>query len=172
MKKIVYEKYKFRKYENRYKRQFLSEKAKLKRIFPSAPIEHIGSTAVPGLGGKGIIDINLGTTKKEVKRAIIKLNSKGYLFSKTGGDGKERWLFKKDYKYRGEIRRVHVHLIIVNSESWKKCIFFREYMLKNKSALKKYAELKKRAVSLGMKGDEYRDYKRKFIESIVKKSER
>ena len=50
------EKYKFRKYDPKFGELFKREKAKLKKIIPGIKIEHIGSTAVPSLGGKGIID--------------------------------------------------------------------------------------------------------------------
>ena len=50
---------------------FIDECSKeLKKIFPRVKIEHVGSTSIPGLGGKGIIDIAIkiiGKVCKEIK---------------------------------------------------------------------------------------------------------
>ena len=61
--------YKDRKYEivpynPDWVTQFEEYKSKIRNIFKDASIEHIGSTAVPGLGGKGIIDIMVGFKSK------------------------------------------------------------------------------------------------------------
>ena len=51
------EKYSFNEYSAKYKKQFYIEKLKLKKIIPKTKIEHVGSSSVRGLGGKGIIDL-------------------------------------------------------------------------------------------------------------------
>ena len=52
------EKYKFRKYDENFSLLYKRELARLKRLLPRhANIEHIGSTAVKGLKGKGLIEI-------------------------------------------------------------------------------------------------------------------
>jgi len=165
-KEIVYEKYKFRKYDSNYKRLFFVEKAKLKKIFPTSTIEHIGSTAVLGLGGKGIIDINLGIKKRDVKKSIARLKNNKYIFVESAGDGKERWFFKRDYVYNDKIRRVHVHLTLIDSHTWKKCLKFRDHLRSSKNAREKYTNLKKKAILLEKTGKAYRNYKKKFIENI------
>lgn len=63
-KKDELRKYVFRRYNSKYELLFNKEKAKLKKILPKAKIEHVGSTAVKGLGGKGIIDISIIVPKK------------------------------------------------------------------------------------------------------------
>jgi len=68
-------KYSFNKYSRKYKQFFNREKIKLKKIFPKAEIEHIGSTAVFGLGGKGIIDIAISVPKNQIQKAIKKLQN-------------------------------------------------------------------------------------------------
>ena len=49
--------YVFRGYSKRFLVLFAYEKKKLRQILPSALIEHFGSSAVPNLGGKGIVDV-------------------------------------------------------------------------------------------------------------------
>lgn len=53
---MTYQKYKFRKYDPKYPLLYKRERMKLRRILGKSPkIEHVGSTAVPGLGGKGLL---------------------------------------------------------------------------------------------------------------------
>ena len=72
-------KYIFKRYDPKYKDFFNSEKRKLLKVIGLIKIEHAGSTAVPGLGGKGIIDIAIGTAKSKIatilkRKAIPKIS--------------------------------------------------------------------------------------------------
>src|SRR3989344_2814880 len=73
MTTINKDKYKFEKYNPIYKILFQKEKAKLIKIFPKSQIEHVGSTSVPDLGGKGIIDIAISAPKNQINNSIKKL---------------------------------------------------------------------------------------------------
>ena len=76
IKKMNFKKYKFREYNEKYPMLFKKEKSKLKKIFPkNAVIEHIGSTAIPNLGGKGVIDLYVTVKNKEIKNTKKKLIS-------------------------------------------------------------------------------------------------
>ena len=123
------------------------------------------------MGGKGIIDINLGVIKSKIKSAIKKLIKNKYSFFEDGGDKKERWFFERDFVHKGKIYRVHVHLTILNSYTWKKCILFREVLKNSKELREKYSKIKKEAISKKLRNDAYRDYKKKFIESIEKRGD-
>lgn len=61
--------YVFRKYIPEYRAFYASEKKKIiKALGPTTKIEHVGSTAVPDLGGKGILDIVVGIPKSKKRR--------------------------------------------------------------------------------------------------------
>ena len=159
-------KYKFRKYSKNYLKLFEKEKAKLEKIVPNAKIEHVGSTAVEGLGGKGIIDILVSVPKKDlehVKKTLIKLN----YYTLSRNLHKDRISFYKDSKILKK-RRVHIHLIFKNSKIEKQAIKFRNLLRKNKKLRDKYSLLKQEAIKLGKKRKDYRDFKYKFIEETVK----
>ena len=53
-------KYSFNRHSGKYFEIFRKEKARLKKIFPNASIEHMGSSAVKGLGGKKIVQLFVG----------------------------------------------------------------------------------------------------------------
>ncbi len=163
------EKYTFKPYKKNFPKLYQREKVKLKKILTKdTKIEHIGSTAVPKLKGKGIIDIIISINKKNIKKIKDKLQKAGYEFKPKAGD-KNRFFFEKDYKHKGKIRRVHLQLTHHNSYVWRRSIAVRDYLRKNPKQSKRYAEIKKKAVKKG-KGKAYRKYKKSFLDKLEKKA--
>ena len=161
-------KYSFRKYKFWYNYLFNKEKSRLQKIFPSAKIEHIGSTSVPRLGGKGIIDIMLGLDKKTWEGARSTLLKKDYLEMENTSD-ESRIGLKKDYGWGPFKRRVHIHLTFINSIHWKETLNFKKRLLQNKDLCSQYEKIKKEAVRMAKgNGDIYRKYKSKFIKKYSK----
>ncbi len=162
------EKYKFREYDKKFQELFKREKTKLRKIMPNSQIEHIGSTAVKGLGGKGIIDILIAVPNEQINKVKNKLIKNKYKFGLTAGD-KNRLFFEKDYKYNGGIRRVHIQLTSNNSNVWKKSIYFRDYLIKNKKEAKRYETMKLNAAKICEgEGKIYKEYKEKFFKELDK----
>jgi GrpB-like predicted nucleotidyltransferase (UPF0157 family) len=179
------EKYKFRKYDSKYVNLFNLEKERLFEIVklfdPNVKVEHIGSTAVPGLGGKGIVDVFVGISKNvfndkikfdNIKQALI---DNDYDFREKASFP-ERLFFRKDYTYEnlsGNIEtkgRVHVHLVEFGVDEWNNVIRFRDVLRGNKSVLEQYVKIKQEAVKYAQgEGEKYREYKKGFIEEIKKK---
>lgn len=160
-------KYKFVNYNKKYPCLFDKEKIKLKEILPDSEIEHIGSTAVNGLGGKGIIDILICVSKNNISSAKDKLINYNYKFNLTGGD-KGRLFFYRDYGFFKK-RRVHLHLSYFNSKISKEDILFRDKLKESLNLREEYSELKRKAILLGKEKKEYRDFKNKFIKNVVKR---
>jgi len=163
-------KYVFKKYNDNYPKLFLKEKERLKRILPSSSkIEHIGSTAVPGLGGKGIIDIMVGfKSKKEMKKYVELMEQNKYEIM-PGFKPFGRISFKKICGFLFWKRRVHVHFAIFDGKLWKRNIKFRDNLMKKTLLVKKYEQIKKDAVKYARgEGKKYREYKEKFIKELTK----
>lgn len=142
-------KYIFKPYLPVFSKLFVNEK---KRIISAidlseAPIvEHVGSTAVPNLGGKGIIDISINADKKDFDYVARTLRSLGYEY-RPDWSTNDRWYFKTELPDEIEgMRRYHVHLITKDSNEWDNFIKFRDYLRKHPEAVKEYSELKKNAV--------------------------
>lgn len=165
---VKYRKYSFRKYKDNYNQLFKKEKYKLKKIFPIAEIEHIGSSAVPSLGGKGILDIAISVSKKAIPNAIKKLQGNGFEYKPFAGD-KDRRFLQKIIKYVGGERRVHIQLTYKNSKTWKSMVALREYLTKHKEVAKEYARVKREAVKHAKgEGKKYMEYKKSFLQKIEK----
>lgn len=157
-------KYVFRAYDPAFPDLFEKEKERIKKILDEGDlIEHIGSTSVPGLGGKGIIDICVATKKIFLKTLSKKLQAIGYEFGPLGGS-KERLFHQRSRKY-------HVHVVFTESWEWNNVIKFRDYLRSHPEEMKRYAKIKKLAAEKANENREvYMRIKSPFIEEMVKKA--
>jgi GrpB-like predicted nucleotidyltransferase (UPF0157 family) len=165
---MSYNKYKFRRYNKNFPKLYQKEKKKLQSFLPrEVIIEHIGSTSVSGLGGKGVIDIMIGA-KKNIEIIKDKLIEENYIFKPAAGE-KNRLFLEKDYRINGKIQRVHIQLTKYKSKIWNDCIKVRNLLKINKKLAEKYSKIKREAVRFS-KGDgkKYREYKNKFLKDLIK----
>lgn len=165
------EKYKFRKYNEHFPLLYKKEWAKLKKILPRyAKIEHVGSSAVTGLGGKGLIDIVIGVPKKRINFSKNLLENGGYEFRPDAGD-KERMFFRRDYISKGKQRRVHLHLTFYNSKDLTEMVAFRDHLRANSDEARKYEELKRKALKKAKgNGKIYVKLKTPYLKRLTKKA--
>jgi GrpB-like predicted nucleotidyltransferase (UPF0157 family) len=110
-------------------------------------IEHFGSTAVPGLAAKPIIDILVEVASLEETRRRIAplLEAQGYdyFWRPSWGDSTPpfyAWFIKRD---ETGTRTHHIHMVEAHFEHWDR-LLFRDYLLQHPDIAHEYAELKKR----------------------------
>jgi GrpB-like predicted nucleotidyltransferase (UPF0157 family) len=128
-------------------------------------IQHVGSTAVPGLEAKPIIDIAVAVQRLEdVEKCIEPLECLGYEYRADEGHPR-RFVFAKGDPSR---RTHYVHMVEWNSDSWKRLLRFRDYLCQHKEAAREYANLKRELArkSQGNR-DLYTPGKAEFIESVL-----
>lgn len=102
-------------------------------------IHHVGSTAVPELGGKGIIDIMLAINKwREAKEMTQKLKSIGF----THIHPKEQSRIFVSNKKQSGFADVHLHIVKKGSNVYKDLLFFRDYLRKHPKEVEKLYKLK------------------------------
>lgn len=162
-----YDRYIFKPYNKKSPSLFEKEKAKLRKILGDKDeIHHVGSTAVPGLGGKGIIDIAVAIPKSKMKTIMNKLIKSGFEYSPRPLDEERKFLKKKTKN-----PSVHIHLTWKNSKILKSFLAFRDYLRHNKEARETYSKLKKKAVIHAKgEGEKYREYKNNFLRETVRKA--
>lgn len=163
------EKYKFKKYNKLYPLLFNKEKQKIKKILPKGTlIEHVGSSAVPELGGKGIIDIAIKTPRDKINAFVKKLKNLGY--NEAHQRDNRRVFLQKIIKKNGKERRVHIHLTL-NNKFFNSFIVVRDYLVNHDKERKEYAKIKKEASKYAKgEGKKYREYKHLFIEKLQKRA--
>jgi GrpB-like predicted nucleotidyltransferase (UPF0157 family) len=158
-------KYSFHPYHKYYQSRAQTEIIFLKKKFPFATIEHFGSTAVPGLGGKGIIDISMSVKKSYFKSTQEQLSKIDYIFSLTGGVINERHFFRKLIKYSdGHKQFFHLHLTKKDNINMRECLMFRDFLRQNPELAQKYSDIKKMAVVEAKKYYRKVDKKKAYME--------
>jgi GrpB-like predicted nucleotidyltransferase (UPF0157 family) len=134
-------------------------------------IEHFGSTAVPGLAAKPIIDIliavgSLARAKDTLVRPIATL---GYLYWPENPKP-DRMFFVKGMPPYGERRTHHVHITEPDGEMWRRRLPFRDYLLAHRDEARRYEALKyDLAARFPGDRDGYTDAKTEFVEEIYRK---
>jgi GrpB-like predicted nucleotidyltransferase (UPF0157 family) len=128
-------------------------------------IEHVGSTAVPGLGAKPVIDVLIGVPILiEVERRIPALEAAGYEYVQEY----EQQLPDRRYfrKPRFGARAFHVHCVVTGSDFWIRHLAFRDYLRAHPESAAAYYELK-RDLARRVSKQEYTAAKSLFIETIL-----
>jgi len=128
------------------------------------PIEHIGSTAIPGLAAKPVIDIMAGVrTLEESRPAIATATELGYCYAPYRAE-LEHWFCKPSPAFRTH----HLHLIPVGSTQWRRPIAFRDYLRAHADVAGEYEALKRRlAREHRLDRELYTQAKRPFIDRIT-----
>jgi GrpB-like predicted nucleotidyltransferase (UPF0157 family) len=119
-----------------------AERARLAAIFgPSATmIEHIGSTAVPGLPAKPTIDIALGFDDlADFRRRREQTRHFGYEYRPAAPFPDGHPFFRK--VSNGE-RTHHLHVYRLPSADLDRCLALRDYLRRNPEAARRYADTK------------------------------
>lgn len=155
---------------------FAAEVARLKRHFPAGVVrrvEHIGSTAVPGLAAKPVIDILVGVGDVEFVREEIapRMESAGYDFfwRPTRGDDTGpfySWFIGRDER-GGRISHLHV-AGMEDVEQWDR-VRFRDYLRAHPQVASQYADLKRDlAHRFGGDRESYTEQKTAFIVRVTR----
>jgi GrpB-like predicted nucleotidyltransferase (UPF0157 family) len=117
---------------------------------PGARAEHVGSSAVPGLAGKGTIDLLLPTPPEEVPAVTRDLLELGFqaqaiptAFPPT------RPMLQGVIRHGGTSFRVHVHVVPESSPELESIRGFRDALLADPALREEYAALKREIVAGG-----------------------
>lgn len=156
MKKYVY-----KPYDNQFPEFFRKEKERILAQIPFAlAIEHVGSTAIEDLGGKGIIDIAIAVEKKDLNLALKELEKLDYEFRPQFSTPERKYLITYLPDPIEGKRRYHIHLTHPQSKDWKDLIGFRDFLRSHPEEAARYAAIKKEAVEIAKEdGEAYRKMK-------------
>lgn len=103
-------------------------------------IEHIGSTAVPGLVAKPILDIAVGlSSDADPDQVIARLEPLGWAFRGDKGDPGLLFVLED----RPAHRVAHMHVVGYGDTRWRHYLLFRDRLRTDPAARTAYAELKR-----------------------------
>jgi GrpB-like predicted nucleotidyltransferase (UPF0157 family) len=127
-------------YSPEWARLFLEEERRLRALIGSyvIDIQHVGSTAIPGMIAKPIIDIAIAIARfEEGERCVEPIESLGYEYRGEHG------IPGRHYFVKGDPRTYHIHVLEHDSREWVKHIVFRDSLRQDRQAAKEYARLKR-----------------------------
>lgn len=155
-------------YDSTWPLEFLAEAQRIERACAGLPLrlEHIGSTAVPGLAAKPVIDMLAGRPGNVPgHRYVAAFRQLGYEHKGSYG------IPGRNYFRRGSPRTHHVHLVSWSSEFWHDHLLFRDYLRTHPDAAREYETVKRQLAALYLQDKErYADAKGPFIKSIVRRA--
>src|SRR5215510_9190129 len=132
----------------------------------AGPIEHIGSTAVPGLPAKPVIDI-MGAVRdlSSTKAAIEALMPLRYCYFDYKADVMHWFCKPSDLE-----RTHHLHLVPFGSQLWHERLAFRDCLRRDEKTRREYSELKMRlAAEFRDDREAYTETKTEFIQSVLRR---
>jgi GrpB-like predicted nucleotidyltransferase (UPF0157 family) len=136
---------------------------------PALRVEHIGSTSVPGCGGKGIVDLAVLYPEGLLARSKAVLDGLG--FQKQGGP--EPWPEERPMRvgcveHAGRLFRIHAHVIALKSQEHVELIWFREALRAEPSLQRRYEERKRAILQSGIRDSiEYCRAKGFFVTDVL-----
>jgi GrpB-like predicted nucleotidyltransferase (UPF0157 family) len=172
--RVLQERVEVVEYDPDWPRLFAEEKAHLRACLPASlirRIEHFGSTAVPGLAAKPIVDILVEVTDLgEARRTVVPiLEGQGYEYFWRPSFGDDippyyAWFIKRD---QAGNRTHHIHLIESHFGQWD-ALLFRDYLVEHPAVAAEYNRLKKE-LSAKHASDRvaYTDAKATFIQNVT-----
>jgi len=132
-------------------------------------IDHIGSTAVPGLDAKPIIDVQISVADLEPLDAYRpSIEGLGFVWRADNPDRTQRY-----FRERPGARRTHIHVRRFGSWSEQVALLFRDYMRAHPVDAGRYGELK-RGLAAAYRDDRlaYTESKSTFIWGIMAQADR
>jgi GrpB-like predicted nucleotidyltransferase (UPF0157 family) len=130
-------------YDDAWPKSYEAEKDRIANAIGEwlVDIQHVGSTSVPGLAAKPIIDIMPGVRSLDDDAQFIRrLEALGYEHLPVFEDD----IPERRYFRRGIPRLFHVHAVEVTSGFWRRHLAFRDYLRTHPETAAEYATLKRR----------------------------
>ena len=146
-----------------FREESASIDAMLRKHNVVAVLEHIGSTSVPGLAAKPILDTLVGVEGAvDFAPATTALGEAGYSYRGEQG------IPGRHFFRRGNPRQYHVHLVVRESDLWRDYLAFCDHLRTHSDRMMEYAALKYAlAARYPRDRESYIDGKAEFVRRIL-----
>ena len=138
---------------------------------PGVALEHVGSTAIQGCGGKGIIDLLAlypDGSLDETKRWLLSLglNRQGPEFSRPWPETRPMYLGSVPYLGRAFV--TYIHVVRKTADEVRRFRVFRDLLCGKPDLVAEYCALKRQILSIGVTDtDDYKVMKRPFMHKAL-----
>jgi len=137
-------------------------RGRLASLLPDAKIEHIGSTSIPDLPAKDVVDVLVGVNLHQWSTAMDLLNSDG--FDCEGHREGHVWFSLPNRKNR----EIVVHLVEIQGRQWLRRIVFRDILRRDIKARERYLSVKREAAARTKDWGAYTAHKADVVAAILK----
>lgn len=169
LQQAIHEPVRLADYDPTWPARFDAERSRLLERFPAdlLDVQHIGSTAIPGMPAKPIIDLMAGVASMAVADALFDpLLDFGYVtsveFNATLSD--RRWFMRHANGHRTH----HLHVVVHDGDLWRKRLAFRDSLRSDTALAERYAALKRELASCHREDREaYTQAKGEFVRSVI-----
>lgn len=159
-------------YDPEWPRLFNEEKTKIQGVLGAdvLGIEHIGSTAIPGMDAKPILDLMMAVPQIDRYDIYVEtLEKLGYQFRRDYRKEQEHVLLVKGPE---EKRTHYLKMTTLDSNFWREHILFRDYLIRHPERADIYRQLKYNLLEkYGGERSNYTDDKAPFIKETLKLAE-
>ena len=169
LKRAIQEEVALVPYDPQWPTLFETERNRLVRLFPNQflDIQHFGSTAIPGMPAKPIIDLLAGVESMAVADSLVgPLLNSSYTtsaeFNATLVD--RRWFMR----WANGRRTHHLHIVVHGGAEWRRRLRFRDKLRTDTELAHRYALLKEKlAAQHSVDREAYTCAKSEFVLSVV-----
>lgn len=145
---------------------FLAERARIASVLDdsSARIEHVGSTAIPTVHAKPILDIAILCGPKGLAPVVQALRQFGYEYRGPYGDEPAHHYAVLD---RGDVRLCQVHLFAEATADWWANLRFRDVLRRDIGLARAYDDYKQRLAKVTADKREYAAIKSRWLDDFM-----
>ena len=130
-------------------------------------IQHIGSTSIPGLKAKPIIDIAIKVKSPDEIQICAKILTKVGFINRGDTEGQGGYLLVKEKAPL--VRTHHIHIVSSEDPQWKNYLIFRELLREKKDLCKQYLQLKQNLEKrFPFDRKRYTTAKSQFIQKLIR----
>ena len=146
----------------------------VRELVPNAVVEHVGSTAVPGCAGKGVVDLLIPYSGDELGPLKRALEDLGFQRQRSRAPFPEdRPVRVGSLKHEGDTFRLHAHVVPVGSDEPGELRAFRDLLRSDPVLLGEYVERKRRIITDGTTDSvDYAIVKGEFVQDALDRSRR
>ena len=133
-------------------------------------VDHVGSTAIPDMCGKNIIDVLVGAEDSEEFDVFKqKIENMGYFASQNSKSEIYQFFASK----QGETGSgdTHIHLVVMGTDRYEDFLTLRDYLFHNKKEAEDYMNHKKKLIELGVTDrKQYRATKSEYVSALIERA--
>ncbi len=157
-------------YETGWARLYEAERARLQAAVGEhvLDIQHVGSTAIPGIVAKPILDIAVAVHSFEAAYVCVApIEALGYEYVGENGIPRRHYFVRRDPETGQTL--VHLHMNELDGPDWENQVLFRDYLLAHPEAAAEYATLKRDlAAQYPRDREAYTEGKAQFIVQVLR----